>query len=62
DRRFGIVRTLEKAGIEIPFPQRDVHVRNVDAKPVPQIDEGTESKTAPLDDGDSQNDDGATEG
>jgi len=38
DLRFAIVRTLEEAGIEIPFPQRDVHVRNVDAKPESQAD------------------------
>ncbi|MGB5514062.1 MAG: mechanosensitive ion channel family protein, partial [Thermoanaerobaculia bacterium] len=62
DLRFAIVRTLDEAGIEIPFPQRDVHVRNIDAKPVQQADEGAESEAAPLDDGDSQNDDGATEG
>ncbi|MGB5477527.1 MAG: mechanosensitive ion channel domain-containing protein [Thermoanaerobaculia bacterium] len=62
DLRFAIVRTLDEAGIEIPFPQRDVHVRNDDATAIPQVDGGTESKTAPLDDGDSQNDDGATEG
>ena len=38
DLRFAIVRTLGEAGIEIPFPQRDVHVRNVDAKPKSQAD------------------------
>ena len=38
DLRFAIVRTLEEAGIEIPFPQRDVHVRNVVAKPESQAD------------------------
>ncbi len=31
DLRHGIVRTLAEAGIEIPFPQRDVHVRGADA-------------------------------
>jgi potassium efflux system protein len=38
DLRFAIVRTLGEAGIEIPFPQRDVHVRNVDVKPKSQAD------------------------
>ena len=30
DLRHGIVRTLAEAGIEIPFPQRDIHVRGAD--------------------------------
>ena len=29
DLRFAIFRELKKAGIEIPFPQRDVHVRSL---------------------------------
>jgi potassium efflux system protein len=30
DLRFAIVRKLAKAGIEIPFPQRDLHLRTAD--------------------------------
>ena len=30
DLRFSIVRTLAEAGIEIPFPQRDLHLRTPD--------------------------------
>ena len=30
DLRFAIVRTLAEAGIEIPFPQRDLHLRTPD--------------------------------
>ena len=29
DLRFAIFRELKKAGIEIPFPQRDIHVRSL---------------------------------
>ncbi len=29
DLRFAIFRELKKAGIEIPFPQRDIHVRSM---------------------------------
>lgn len=30
DLRFAIHKGLKEAGIEIPFPQRDVHLRNID--------------------------------
>jgi potassium efflux system protein len=30
DLRFAIVRKLAEAGIEIPFPQRDLHLRTRD--------------------------------
>ena len=30
DLRFAIVKTLAEAGIEIPFPQRDLHLRTAD--------------------------------
>ena len=30
DLRVGINRTLAEAGIEIPFPQQDLHLRTVD--------------------------------
>ncbi|MCC2113130.1 MAG: mechanosensitive ion channel family protein, partial [Hyphomicrobiales bacterium] len=30
DLRFAIFRELKEAGIEIPFPQRDIHIRNVE--------------------------------
>ena len=30
DLRFAIVRKLAEAGIEIPFPQRDLHLRTAD--------------------------------
>ena len=30
DLRFAIVKTLDEAGIEIPFPQRDLHLRTAD--------------------------------
>ena len=26
--RFAIMRSLREAGIEIPFPQRDLHIKN----------------------------------
>ena len=32
DLRFAIFRELKKAGIEIPFPQRDIHVRSLPAE------------------------------
>jgi len=32
DLRFEIFRKLKEAGIEIPFPQRDVHIRNAAAE------------------------------
>jgi small-conductance mechanosensitive channel len=28
DVRFGIARAFREAGIEIPFPQRDLHLRS----------------------------------
>ena len=31
DLRFGIFKKLAEAGIEIPFPQRDVHIRGASA-------------------------------
>jgi potassium efflux system protein len=31
DVTIGIAKALEKAGIEIPFPQRDLHVRSIDS-------------------------------
>ncbi len=35
DLRFAILRELTKAGIEIPFPQRDIHVRTPTPPEVP---------------------------
>ena len=61
DLRFAIVRTLDEAGIEIPFPQRDVRVRNVDAKPVGRADDLAKSEVPPLDGEKQENLDGATE-
>ncbi|MDX2436849.1 MAG: mechanosensitive ion channel [Acidobacteriota bacterium] len=34
DLRFAIVKTLEEADIEIPFPQRDIHLRTPDPEAV----------------------------
>jgi small-conductance mechanosensitive channel len=33
--RMAVLRTLGEAGIEIPFPQRDVHVRHSAPGPEP---------------------------
>ncbi|RFA26359.1 hypothetical protein CAI21_16840 [Alkalilimnicola ehrlichii] len=30
---LGVVRTLREHGIEIPYPQRDLHIRTIDGKP-----------------------------
>ncbi len=35
DLRFKIFSALKKAGIEIPFPQRDIHIRSGTASPEP---------------------------
>jgi small-conductance mechanosensitive channel len=37
DVTIAIAKALEKAGIEIPFPQRDLHVRSVDASVVERL-------------------------
>jgi small-conductance mechanosensitive channel len=34
DLRFTIVKRLHEAGIEIPFPQRDLHLRTTDSDAV----------------------------
>ncbi len=35
DLFFAIEKKLRESGIEIPYPQQDLHVRTVDARPVP---------------------------
>ena len=50
DLRFGIFKKLAEAGIEIPFPQRDVHIRGAsseDASPA----ETQKQKEEPVQDG-----------
>ena len=37
DLRLKINEEIKKAGIEIPFPQRDLHVRSVDGKVVKDV-------------------------
>ena len=31
DLYFGLFRALKEAGIEIPFPQRDIHIRSTNS-------------------------------
>jgi small-conductance mechanosensitive channel len=40
---LAILRTLDAAGIEIPFPQRDLHIRYAPPGPVPGMPLGASS-------------------
>jgi potassium efflux system protein len=50
DVTVGVARALKEAGIEIPFPQRDLHLRTVDASilnpPIPPLAAAIATKTA----------------
>lgn len=37
DLRFAIVKAFREAGIEIPFPQRDVHIRSIAPSALPAV-------------------------
>ena len=41
DLRIAIYQAFEEAGIEIPFPQRDLHIKNVE-----KMDEGIRARVA----------------
>jgi len=55
DLRFGIFKKLAEAGIEIPFPQRDIHIRGTSAEDASPA-ETQKQKEEPMQDGEDGND------
>jgi len=51
DLRLGIDRTLAEHGIEIPFPQRDLHLRSVDSQAADGLVGNREESSTGLSDG-----------
>lgn len=52
DLRVGIDRTLSEHGIEIPFPQRDLHLRTVDTQAAERLAGHRKDEPAEITDGD----------
>ena len=55
DLRFGIFKKLAEAGIEIPFPQRDLHIRDAAVEPTSPA-ETQKQKEEPVQGGEGGND------
>lgn len=55
DLRFGIFKKLAESGIEIPYPQRDAHIRGASAEDVSPA-EIQKQKEEPVHDGEAGND------